>query len=389
MKKLIYFSTSVVPSRYANSVHVMKMCEALAQNGQDVTLLCIKNKNENVDVFAHYGVEKIFGIKSFPILKIPGKNLFNPLTFFSLGIYVFLSSMFILFEKSATIYTRDPYGAFALAILGQQFVWEIHELPSSKFKNFLFTKVLKSDTATMIVCISKKMKSLLLEQFGFIENNVKTMVAHDGATLPNDIYKPQHQLRKELGLPQKSFIAGYTGNLFSGRGIELILEIAEKLPDVTFIIVGGHDEDIVSLGGILKERLISNIDFLGFKPPNLIPSYLRAFDVLLMPYQRRVSLRGNKRDTSEFMSPLKMFEYMASGRPIISSRLPVLMEVLNHDQNALLAEPDVANEWLSALTLLKENRQLRDSLAQKATEDVMNYTWEERADSVLKHWGIT
>ena len=74
MKKLIYFSTSVVPSRYANSVHVMKMCEALAQNGQDVTLLCIKNKNENVDVFAHYGVEKIFGIKSFPILKIPYSN---------------------------------------------------------------------------------------------------------------------------------------------------------------------------------------------------------------------------------------------------------------------------------------------------------------------------
>jgi glycosyltransferase involved in cell wall biosynthesis len=86
---------------------------------------------------------------------------------------------------------------------------------------------------------------------------------------------------------------------------------------------------------------------------------------------------------------MKMFEYMASGKPIISSRLPVLMEVLNHEHNALLAGPDVASEWVLAVTLLKENRQLGERLAAKAREDVMNYTWEERAGSVLKHWGIT
>tara|TARA_B100000315_G_scaffold170872_1_gene159388 strand:+ start:1035 stop:2204 length:1170 start_codon:yes stop_codon:yes gene_type:complete len=389
LKKLIYFSTSIVPSKYANSVHVMKMCEALAQNGQDVTLFGIKNIHENVDVFDYYGVEKVFDIKSFPMLKIPGKNLYNPLTVLSAGIYLLVSSAHIFFDRSAFVYTRDPYGAFALAILGQKFVWEIHELPSSRFKNFLFTKVLKSNAVVMIVCISEKMKSLLFSQFSFIENYVKTMVAHDGATPSNEILKPQHELRKELDLPQNSFIAGYTGNLFSGRGIELIFEIAEKLQDVTFVIVGGHDEDLTRLRQFLEKGSFSNIDLHGFQPPHLIPYYLKAFDILLMPYQKKVSLRGNKRDTSEFMSPMKMFEYMASGRPIISSRLPVLMEVLSHDQNALLAEPDVVNEWLSAVTLLKENRQLRDSLAQKATEDVMNYTWEERADSVLKHWGIT
>jgi len=367
----------------------MKMCEALAQTGQNVTLLCIKNKNENVDIFPHYGVEKIFDIKFFPMLKIPGNNLYNPLTVLSAGIYLLVCSIYILFDRSASVYTRDPYGAFALAMLGQKFVWEIHELPSSKFKNFLFTKVLKSNAVVMIVCISEKMKSLLFSQFGFIENYVKTMVAHDGATPSNEILKPQHELRKELDLPQNSFIAGYTGNLFSGRGIELIFEIAEKLQDVTFVIVGGHDEDLTRLRGILEKGSFSNIDLHGFQPPYLIPSYLKAFDILLMPYQKKVSLRGNKRDTSEFMSPMKMFEYMASGKPIISSRLPVLMEVLNHEHNALLAGPDVASEWVLAVTLLKENRQLGERLAAKAREDVMNYTWEERAGSVLKHWGIT
>ena len=361
----------------------MKMCEALAQNGQDVTLFGIKNIHENVDVFDYYGVEKVFDIKSFPMLKIPGKNLYNPLTVLSAGIYLLVSSAHIFFDRSAFVYTRDPYGAFALAILGQKFVWEIHELPSSRFKNFLFTKVLKSNAVVMIVCISEKMKSLLFSQFSFIENYVKTMVAHDGATPSNEILKPQHELRKELDLPQNSFIAGYTGNLFSGRGIELIFEIAEKLQDVTFVIVGGHDEDLTRLRQFLEKGSFSNIDLHGFQPPHLIPYYLKAFDILLMPYQKKVSLRGNKRDTSEFMSPMKMFEYMASGRPIISSRLPVLMEVLSHDQNALLAEPDVVNEWLSAVTLLKENRQLRDSLAGRAAEDVKNYTWYNRAHKIV------
>ncbi|MCD8568755.1 MAG: glycosyltransferase [Geovibrio sp.] len=83
------------------------------------------------------------------------------------------------------------------------------------------------------------------------------------------------------------------------------------------------------------------------------------------------------------MSPLKIFEYMASKKPIICSDLPVLREVLN-ENNSILVQCDSTGEWVEAISRLKDE-QLRGKLAAKAYDDFSeHYTWLKRAESVLK-----
>jgi glycosyltransferase involved in cell wall biosynthesis len=100
-----------------------------------------------------------------------------------------------------------------------------------------------------------------------------------------------------------------------------------------------------------------------------------------MPYQRRVSVSGGG-DTSAWMSPMKMFEYMACRRPIVSSDLPVLREVLAHERNALLAEPGSVDAWVAAVERLRGDPELSRALAARAREDVTAYSWRARARRV-------
>ena len=84
------------------------------------------------------------------------------------------------------------------------------------------------------------------------------------------------------------------------------------------------------------------------------------------------------------MSPLKMFEYMASGRPIIASDLPVLREVLEHERNAILVAPDDINGWVRSIQYLADDEKVRERLAHQASIDLkQSYTWEKRAQKVL------
>lgn len=108
-------------------------------------------------------------------------------------------------------------------------------------------------------------------------------------------------------------------------------------------------------------------------------------DILLMPYQKKVFLENGITDTSKWMSPMKMFEYLACGKPIISSDLPVLREVLKNNINSILVESDNINEWDSAIKLLIINKELRSKLGRNAYIDFkFNYTWEIRAKKIIK-----
>jgi glycosyltransferase involved in cell wall biosynthesis len=119
----------------------------------------------------------------------------------------------------------------------------------------------------------------------------------------------------------------------------------------------------------------------GFIPNAELSSYHAACDAFLMPYQRRVAASSGG-DIARYLSPMKLFEYMACGRPILCSDLPVLREVLN-SENAILLPPDNVDAWVNALQSLKGDTQRRLSLGAQARRDVEGYTWERRAARIL------
>ncbi len=192
------------------------------------------------------------------------------------------------------------------------------------------------------------------------------------------------QARKELGLAQ-GITAGYTGHFYAGRGIEILVDLARRFPRAQFLWVGGRPEDVDRWRAALRDNGIKNVTLTGFIENSRLPLYQAAADILLMPYEYAIagSSGGN---SAEICSPMKMFDYLAAGRAILSSDLPVLREVLN-EGNAVFCSPKDLPAWERAFDALLDDTELRIKLGAQARRDAQQYGWKERARKALEGLG--
>jgi glycosyltransferase involved in cell wall biosynthesis len=172
------------------------------------------------------------------------------------------------------------------------------------------------------------------------------------------------------------------GHLYAGRGVDLFLGLAERFPAVQFVWVGGRPEDVAHYRALAEQRAAGNLVFTGFVSNRRLPCYQAAADVLLMPYGRVIagSSGGN---SAEICSPMKMFDYLAAGRAILSSDLPVIHEVLD-DSVARFAPPDDLPGWESALGELLADPLLRSRLGAQARRAAEGYSWQARAERAIQ-----
>ena len=371
--KLIYFSNSLVPSRAANSVHVMKMCNAFANSGYKVTLIAKKGNNKNnknnKNIFYDYGVNESFKLILVPNVKLPFFHLLFPL----------FSIIYAIIHRPNIIYSRNIYSTFFATILGLKSVYEAHSPETFTNKSrIIFNRLYKNKNILKIVVISNALKNIMISEYG-VSN--KLLVAHDGADLPIlSSFKEFNYFNKN----DDSFNAVYVGHLYKGRGIDIIVALAELCNEINFHIVGGTNENIEYW--TTKTNHIKNINFYGFITPKETEKFRLNADVLLAPYQNKVAISGGKGDTSKWMSPLKIFEYLSSNTPIICSRISVLEEVLTHNQNSVLCDPENVNEWRNALIMLKEDENMRNRIALEGLDLIKNkYTWYIRAKYLLSN----
>lgn len=368
--KITYIADSIIPSQTANSVHVMKMCQALSLNGHNVVLLVPNKIDKNIkvsDVYDFYGVEKCFKIIKLPFPKIVG------------GIFIFslLSILRAKRKKADLVYTRFLYSCFLGLLMKFPTIFEIHS-PSfvTKIDNFLFRFIAKNKSKKIVV-ISRALRDHLAKKYKI--DSAKIAVAPDGADpVPSELKPVEIKNDDKLRI-------GYVGHLYKGRGIDIIAEMARKCPWAEFHIIGGLPEDL----NYWKKELVKqkNIIFYGYVPHRKVYEYMLAFDALIAPYQEKVSVLGGG-NTSEWMSPLKIFEYMAAGKAILSSDLPVLKEILTHGKNALLAPPADVDKWITNLEQIKTNVSLRKSLGEIAKREFEEkYTWKSRAEFILEELG--
>jgi len=161
-----------------------------------------------------------------------------------------------------------------------------------------------------------------------------------------------------------------------------VVEVARAVPEADFHLVGGTEGDLARLRAAADGA--ANLFFHGFVPPARVPAYHARFSAVLLPAGRRVETSGGGGDIAPWMSPLKLFEYMGGGKPMVASALPVLREVLRHGENALLASPDDPAAWAAAIRELAADPALGRRLAERAREDFLRgYTWRARAERVL------
>ncbi len=362
--RIAYLSHARIPSRSANSVHVMKMCEGFTVSGCDVTLFARTGDDAaGLTPSQFYGTTdlvRLAFIAEHP--SVVGRML-----------YSWNAARRARSHGAQFAVGRDLAGCYAAAVLGLPVCYETHN-PASHLqgiKRYLFTRLLRHPNFRQLIVITTVLKDTYVHEFGLDASRI--LVLPDAASEPGSTSRT---------LPANGrFTVGYLGHLYPGRGVDVIASLAEHCEWADFHVVGGRDEEVRAWRDRCRGQ--SNLTFHGFVPHAQAAGYLASFDVVLAPYQARVTVEG-KGDTSAFMSPLKLFEYMAARRAILCSDLPVLGDVMRHDANCLLAPAGDLSAWRAALLRLKDEPGLRARLADQAYADFRHaYTWSARAERVL------
>lgn len=369
--RLVYLSVAVLPSRTANSIHVMCQCEAFAENGLDTSLYGRFGDPRVRRVHQAYGVEPIFSVHRRWML--PGL----------VGLYSRRVARAAVRLEPDVIYGRDLMSTELAARSGLPTVLETHEPFLHASQRPFLEQLAGRRNLRRVVVISEALKRSLLEHHGDLLREDLVDVVPDGVDLHRfHPHKDAREARAELGLDVDTFTVGYIGHLYPGRGAELILQVARAAPGRSFLIVGGNPSDAERLRALATD--LPNVRIVGHVQRSQVPHYAACCDVLLMPYQERVAVAGGGGNTVEWMSPMKMFEYMAAGRPIVSSDLPVLREVLEHEHSALLVPPPSPDAWRQAIDALQQSPDLRADLAANARQTAEAHTWRVRADRVIE-----
>jgi len=366
--RIAYVSTSRIPSRAANGIQTMRMCAAFAGLGHEVTLFSRPGEGD-ADPFGFYGVARDFRIETRRWPAVRGGGLW-----YGREVRRALAAD----GPWDLVYARAVYGAAAGIRAGVPVVLEVHAPPPSLPRRLLEGRLLRAPRLRRLVTISDALRREYLRLFPWIAGRVETVVAHDGAEPHPPSPAPVESWPGRPGALQ----VGYVGHLYPGKGADLVVEVARAVPEADFHLVGGTEGDLARLRA--EAGAAPNLFFHGFVPPARVPAYHARFGAVLLPAGRRVEASGGGGDIAPWMSPLKLFEYMGGGKPLVASDLPVLREVLRHGENALLAAPDDPAEWAAAIRELARDSACASRLAERAREDFLaGYTWRARAERVL------
>lgn len=377
LDSLIYFSYGNLPSKMAHTIQVAKMSQALSQQMSRFELVTggdIKSMVRGMDSEFQewYGLHRKFKLVRLPVhLKAtyPFPHNYPRNHYFQR--YLKLSALYAYFKSPSLIYTRSPKLVERFLRLGIPVLWEKHEpIHENSTSRAFFT----NKNFVGFITISA---SLAKNYINFGLDPEKVLVAHSGVDLSSFLpCRSKLDARRQLDLPEDRKIIVYSGHLYEYKGIPTLLETARMLPQHLFVLVGGWEADVKKVEQERNRLGLQNLRLIGHVPQTELAPYLYAADVLLLPTSQSWAL-------SEGTSPLKLFEYMVSKRPIVASALPNIRTVLRDKENAILVEPDNPNAFANAVTSLFENDSLANVIAECAYREVKGFTWERRTERIL------
>jgi len=362
--KLIYCtSLTLPPFGMANRMHVLDMaksfCGKLGDSfylgGKDIKLDIPEVKTVNFNTTKSYKL-------SFKYLK------------------------FIKKEKIEYVHTREPHLLLFLILYNKlffrlkiKFAYEVHTISSRSFRDKII-EILLARWSDYLIFITKYLRDHYIEKYNCL--NKKTLIASDAVNLNIfDIDINKEEARKKLDLPLGKKIIGYCGRFRTmdmEKGIINIFKALKILDDdIVFVAMGGkprHVEYYIEKSKIFKVDSKSIIR--GHFTQDIVALYQKAADVLLMPFPDIHHYRY-------YMSPMKMFEYMASKRPVIVSDLPSIREVLNA-KNCVFCKPGDPIDLAKKIKLVLKNDELARNIADQAYQDAKNYTWDKRVEKIVR-----
>jgi len=366
-----------LPTEKAHGLQIAQMCWAFSQNKAKVVLYCPKRKNKiKEDFFSYYNVPPCFSWRCLKIWDLVGKIPRWGFRFSAVLFYLRVRQE--LRQKQGIFYTRDYFAA--LFFPNKKLVLELHFLPAHiRFYHRAFWRRFKK-----IIVISAGLKKSLVENGLPAE---KIFVAPDGVNLAEFAALPLKgtaACRQELGLPLDKIILGYVGKgktMGESKGVQDIMlafaRAQKKFPQLFFFWIGADDEERKKAEELLQNAkvLASAYQIKGHQPHSRALLYLQAADILAMNYPNTPHYRY-------FMSPLKLFEYLAAGKIILAPSLPSLREFLN-EKNSFLFSPEDNLALFEKICYILSNYSSAQERAQQAKKDAEKYSWQKRAEKIL------
>lgn len=372
--KLLYLADIRFPMERANGIQTVETAHALARRGVEVELVVRKSDGRTDAACLDF-----FGLSPHPNLHL--KRVPTPF-----GRWSFVTkTLSLLRGGSDALYTRD----LVLADLALKFgrlpvVYEAHTVASvfAEERGRLYqgerpqsrAKLSRLDARERRVCrkawgvvtITASLAKALAERHGAI---APTRVVPDGCRLGPPPPPPE---------PGSTPRVYYVGQLYPWKGVDVLIEAMRSVHGAELVVVGGlppePDLDRVKrLVALLS--LEDRVHFRGFVPPPKLAAEVAKAGLFVIPLLDSTTARL-------FTSPLKLFEAMASGRPVVASDLPSIREVLTHEKNALLVPPGDPQALAGAIERLLRDPGLGRILAANALEDVKAYSWDARAASI-------
>ncbi|MGB9695785.1 MAG: glycosyltransferase [Ignavibacteria bacterium] len=363
---------------------IVRFCDALSHFVHNVKVVTVKIKlseyeNKTDNLYSLYGIGKRIQFIGLEAKIHQDDESITARIKQILLLSIFSFKEFILkHQKNMSVVYLKNYSYVFMMLLLRVFMktkllilFEIHRLPKNIFQRYLVEKTngIIANSYRLAQDIKKSMSRI----------SVKVMGIHQGVDIDyiNRIRISKSEARRKLKLPEETFLLIYTGKVYYGyKEIDYYIKLSELIDaSMKIIVVGGRSDQVAKFRNLCFKN--NNIEFISFVPPSEVFYYQFAADVLLLYYPEGF-------DINEYRSPGKLFEYMASGNPIVVADYPVLHEIVEHNESAYFVKKDDPLALFQGIMQLKDNKFLRETLAQNALEKVKLFTWENRAEQIVK-----
>ena len=363
---IFYIANIRLPTEKAHGLQIMKMCEQFAGRA-DTELVVPRRFNPiKIDPFEYYGVNRSFEITRLPVLDLVKFGRFG----FWLESLIFskIAAIYLFLKKADVIYGRDEIPLYFLSFFKKNVFWEAHQ----GRVNFAVKRLLKK--AAGVITISEGLKSYYKsKRDGILVSPDAVDFNQFNITLSKE--ECRQKLSKYLPTDVDKKVVLYVGHLYEWKGIDTLLETSHAMKNhAIFVFLGGTEKD----SAIFKSG-IGGLKYVQWVPPQLhqeIPLWLKAADILVLPNSAKYEI------SRLFTSPLKLFEYMASGTPIIASDLPSIREVVS-ENDVLFFKPDNFQDLVEKTKYALANSKEMQNRAESAKQKVQNHTWASRAEKIL------
>ncbi len=376
--RIVYLEDGWVPGAAAYALHTLQTVAAMGELGHDVTLVAPAHeeaaRGPAVDEMRReLGLRGPFRLQYLPYLERPHR--LRPA-------YFALAPFWARVRGAELVFTRNPRIAQIATLLRLRVVIEWHDPPMRRGAALART-LADEDRVVRWVFVSERLRQIMSEDLPLPAS--RCVVAHNGVAL--DLYADppsRDEARDALGLPAGVPTVVHSGHLYAGRGVDLLLDVAAAMPGLQLVLVGGMPEDVAAVRADVSRRGLGNVLVAGHRPLAELPRWLAAADVLVMSYTAGAVTSDRRTRSIDFASPMKLFEYLAAGRPIVATRFPAVCEVLADGVNALLVEPGSADALRAGIERALADPEASARMASRARADAATRSWTERTKRILE-----